>query len=272
MASFSAAERTGINLNRSGRGISIYAAHLDFSASRGISIYATNLDFSASRGISIYAINLDFSASIFSRYITASFFNFFRQLLSRSQSGKLMLGNLGPYTMQNDLVSLFQNHGCCRTGLKAWQARQGSRHIETRILQLMPEEIQRTIIQTNGTSCFRDLITQELDYVEAANRGAAENLAKAGTRLLDDETRRERAERKSQRTMGRKGPGVKLHDVIPEALEERPPLVPRSEGRKRSASSMDDASTGRQKHISPTFMVSNLTPATPFGHHRLLAR
>ncbi|KAI4086939.1 MAG: hypothetical protein LQ344_007165 [Seirophora lacunosa] len=136
----------------------------------------------------------------------------------------------------------------CRTGLKAWQARQGSRHIETRILQLMPEETQRAIIQTNSTSCFRDLTTQELDYVEAANRGATENLAKAGTRLLDDETRRERAERKSQRTMGRKGPGVKLHDVIPEALEERPPLVPRSEGRKRSLSSMPDTSTKRQRH------------------------
>ncbi|KAI4116154.1 MAG: hypothetical protein LQ345_003372 [Seirophora villosa] len=136
----------------------------------------------------------------------------------------------------------------CRTGLKAWQARQGSRYIETRILQLMPEDIQRTILRTNNTSCFRDLTTQELDFVEAANRGTVENLAKAGTRLLDDETRRERAERKSQRTMGRKGPGVKLHEVIPEALEERPPLVPRSEGRKRSLSSMPDTSTKRQRH------------------------
>ncbi|KAL8955587.1 MAG: hypothetical protein Q9193_006620 [Seirophora villosa] len=110
----------------------------------------------------------------------------------------------------------------CRTGLKAWQARQGSRTIETRILELMPEEIQREVLRTNSTSCFRDLTSQELDYVEAANRGSAENLAKAGPRLLDDDTRRERAERKAQRTIGRKGPGVKTHDVIPEALEEHP--------------------------------------------------
>ncbi|KAL8959748.1 MAG: hypothetical protein Q9193_003435 [Seirophora villosa] len=181
--------------------------------------------------------------------------------------------------MQNGLVSLFQNHGCCRTGLKAWQARQGSRTIETRILELMPEEIQREVLRTNSTSCFRDLTSQELDYVEAANRGSAENLAKAGPRLLDDETRRERAERKAQRTIGRKGPGVKTHDVIPEALEERPPLIPRSEGRKRSSSPMPDTSTKRQKINSPTSTndtydeqeeekhTSALAPPHPSPHH-----
>ncbi|KAL9014487.1 MAG: hypothetical protein Q9173_000867 [Seirophora scorigena] len=166
----------------------------------------------------------------------------------------------------------------CRTVLKAWQARQGSRHIETRILQIMPQEIQRTILQTNSTRCFRDLTSEELEFVEAANRGTLENLAKAGTRLLDEETRRERAERKAQRKTGKKGAGVKIHEVIPEALEERPALVSRSwgtagvpstrqmnasEGRKRSASSMPDASAKRQK---PSLLTATDTDGSKEEH------
>ncbi|KAL8648868.1 MAG: hypothetical protein Q9210_004742 [Variospora velana] len=153
----------------------------------------------------------------------------------------------------------------CRTGIKAWQARQGSRHIETRILQIMPEEVQRTVLQTNSTRCFRDLTVAELEYIEAANEGHAENLAKAGTRLLDEETRRERAQRKAQGRSGKNGAGVKIHPVIDEATQDRPSLTPRSSGttpvpsasqahfsngRKRSASLIQDAIPKRHQRSS----------------------
>ncbi|KAL8899485.1 MAG: hypothetical protein Q9207_006178 [Kuettlingeria erythrocarpa] len=112
-----------------------------------------------------------------------------------------------------------------RSGIKAWVAKQGSKNIEYRLLQLMPQDIQRQVLRTNSTKCFRDLTALELDYVESANAGAVENLAKAGSRLLDEQTRRERQEKH------KKGhDGVLKHAVVEDARRERPPLVPRPQG------------------------------------------
>ncbi|KAL8926706.1 MAG: hypothetical protein Q9208_002780 [Pyrenodesmia sp. 3 TL-2023] len=149
-----------------------------------------------------------------------------------------------------------------RAALKAWTAKQGSKNIEHRLLELMPQNIQREIIRTNNTKCFRDLTVQELTYVEAANLGAVENLAKAGSRLLDQQTRRQREEKR------KKDFGLQTYTVIDEARQERPPLVPRPQGfrylmptnapsatptndvddPKRSASPVATAPAKRQKH------------------------
>ncbi|KAI4280079.1 MAG: hypothetical protein L6R35_005976 [Caloplaca aegaea] len=181
----------------------------------------------------------------------------------------------------------------CRTGIKAWQARQGSRHIETRILQIMPEDIQRTVLQTNSTRCFRDLTAAELEYVEAANEGQAENLAKAGTRLLDEETRRERAQRKVQGRSGKNGAGVKIHSIIDKATQDQLPLIPGSagttsvpstsqahfsNGRKRSTSLIQDAVPKRHKRLSEQMTSSDIDSKTeeqgdgmPSKHHDMNA-
>lgn len=112
-----------------------------------------------------------------------------------------------------------------RSGIKAWTAKQGSKNIEYSLLQLMPQDIQIQVLRTNSTKCFRDLTALELDYVEAANSGAVENLAKAGSRLLDEQTRQERKEKQ------KKGHDkVLTHTVVEEARRERPPLVPRPQG------------------------------------------
>ncbi|KAL8761963.1 MAG: hypothetical protein Q9184_001977 [Pyrenodesmia sp. 2 TL-2023] len=112
-----------------------------------------------------------------------------------------------------------------RTGLKAWNARQGSKNIEYCLLQLMPQNIQREVLRTNSTKCFRDLTALELYYVEAANWGVLENLAKAGSRLLDEQTRQEREQKRM------KGfEGVQTYAIVEEARRERPPLVPRPQG------------------------------------------
>ncbi|KAI4140355.1 MAG: hypothetical protein L6R39_005837 [Caloplaca ligustica] len=111
---------------------------------------------------------------------------------------------------------------------KAWTARQGSLEIERRLFELIPEDVQRKIVRMNSTRCWRDLTKAELEYVEAANKGAPEHLAKAGTKRLDDEVRREREYQKAKRVMGKQGDEVKKHPVVEEALQTRPAIVPRT--------------------------------------------
>ncbi|KAI4125882.1 MAG: hypothetical protein LQ338_004026 [Usnochroma carphineum] len=137
-------------------------------------------------------------------------------------------GGLAVRTIQTPALANRMARDRCRIGAKAWVARQGSSEIERRMLQTIPEDIQRQIIRTNSTRCWRDLTQEELEYVEAANKGVAENFARAGTRRLDEETRRQREEQKARRTMGKKGEGLKTHPVVEEALQQQPALVPRT--------------------------------------------
>ncbi|KAL8728047.1 MAG: hypothetical protein Q9166_005647 [cf. Caloplaca sp. 2 TL-2023] len=119
----------------------------------------------------------------------------------------------------------------CKMGIKAWDQREGSDVKEYRMLQTMPEAKQRRIIETNSVKCHRDLTDAEVDYIEEGNKatdnanglkGTPASLAKAGPRLLDEESRKKYLEKKQQRKKDSKKidrSSVQLHHVIPEALK-----------------------------------------------------
>ncbi|KAL8757202.1 MAG: hypothetical protein Q9199_002387 [Rusavskia elegans] len=106
-------------------------------------------------------------------------------------------------------------------GLKAWDPKQGSDIKQYRMMQTMPDVIQRMLIRTNSTRGYRDLTEAEVDYVDLGNKGTAASLAKAGPRQLDDMTRLENQEKKHKRRSKKIGASsVKIHEVITEAFPE----------------------------------------------------
>ncbi|KAL8771533.1 MAG: hypothetical protein Q9209_002975 [Squamulea sp. 1 TL-2023] len=122
-----------------------------------------------------------------------------------------------------------------RFGLKAWIEKDGSAVKEHRMLQTMPEVIQKLLIRTNSTRGYRDLTDAEMLYVDEANKGTATSRAKAGPRVLDDAARQEN-EKKQQRRRSKKPRidlnSVTIYEVIPEALRK-----PEKKQRRRKQSS-----------------------------------
>ncbi|KAL8771534.1 MAG: hypothetical protein Q9209_002976 [Squamulea sp. 1 TL-2023] len=110
----------------------------------------------------------------------------------------------------------------CRMGLKAWTQKEGSSIKEYRLLQTIPEAIQRAIVQTNSTSCYRDLTDAEMYYIEQGNKGTAASFAKAGHRRLDPQTREKNQEKKQTakaKKMIELG-SITIHEVVEEALSK----------------------------------------------------
>ncbi|KAL8685792.1 MAG: hypothetical protein Q9218_007542 [Villophora microphyllina] len=109
-----------------------------------------------------------------------------------------------------------------RIGIKPWLPRLGSTTREQRLLELMPEEVQRELLHTGSTRRWRDLSDAEVAYVEEGNKGTVESLKKAGPRRVSIEAREARLkaieERASKR--GSRG-GIKLHTVIEGAVQKR---------------------------------------------------
>ncbi|KAL8719516.1 MAG: hypothetical protein Q9225_003483 [Loekoesia sp. 1 TL-2023] len=95
------------------------------------------------------------------------------------------------------------------------------------MLQTIPEDIQKEIISSNSTRCWRDLSIAELDYINAANKGTELSMKKAGPRRLAEKARLVKEQEKRRRSMGKKGDEVRVYPVVPEALEKRTTPVPK---------------------------------------------
>ncbi|KAL8728635.1 MAG: hypothetical protein Q9181_005285 [Wetmoreana brouardii] len=108
----------------------------------------------------------------------------------------------------------------CRMSIPAWYKRDGTSVKERRMVELIPEDIQRTILATNSTRCWRDLMDAEMYYIEDANKGTAASLAKAGQRRVTEASRSKRIAEITQRA-ARKGLLVPLttHKIVEGALD-----------------------------------------------------
>ncbi|KAL8703653.1 MAG: hypothetical protein Q9201_003165 [Fulgogasparrea decipioides] len=110
-----------------------------------------------------------------------------------------------------------------RLGIKALYRRDGSAVKERRMLELIPTALQRTILDTNSTRCWRDFTNREYAYIEKANKGTPLSLAKAGPRRIADQIREERNQDKEKRAAKKEiGEPLKIHEVVEALLERRP--------------------------------------------------
>ncbi|KAL8856664.1 MAG: hypothetical protein Q9178_006731 [Gyalolechia marmorata] len=113
----------------------------------------------------------------------------------------------------------------CRMGIKAWNPKEGSAIKEYRLLQTIPEAVQRAIVRTNSTRCYRDLTDAEVEY------GTPASLAKAAHRLLDNDTRKKIQEKKETAKSRKLNDlsSVSIHEVVEEALS-KPGKIPARPG------------------------------------------
>ncbi|KAL8893844.1 MAG: hypothetical protein Q9192_004869, partial [Flavoplaca navasiana] len=137
-------------------------------------------------------------------------------------------------------------------GIKAWDPKQGSDIKVFRMLQTMPEAVQRTLLQTNSTRHYRDLTDDEMTYVDLGNKGTAASLAKAGPRQLDQAARQAyQQKKKKQKRYSRGEPStVKVHQVIKEHQDN---LKPKNKKQKTKA----------QSPASPATSASGYPPMSP---------
>ncbi|KAL8641082.1 MAG: hypothetical protein Q9228_002068 [Teloschistes exilis] len=105
-----------------------------------------------------------------------------------------------------------------KIGLRAMYARNESLTKEMAMFELIPPHIQREIVRTNSTRCFRDLTLLEFQYIEGTNKGTEKSLNKASTRRLTDLERRDRVAK--QQKYLKKG-SLTTYPVIPEIMRQR---------------------------------------------------
>ncbi|KAL8685791.1 MAG: hypothetical protein Q9218_007541 [Villophora microphyllina] len=104
-----------------------------------------------------------------------------------------------------------------KIGLKAMYERSESKEKERSLLKMIPPEIQREIVRTNSTRCFRDLTALEYQFIDLTNKGTDKSLRKASTRRVTDAERLARLE--TQKKYQKKG-NVVIYEIIPEILEK----------------------------------------------------
>ncbi|KAL8728050.1 MAG: hypothetical protein Q9166_005650 [cf. Caloplaca sp. 2 TL-2023] len=128
----------------------------------------------------------------------------------------------------------------CRIGIKAWNPRDGSRVKERRMLEMIPFDIQKRIVDENSTRCFRDLTDAEVAYIDVGNKGTAASLKKAGPRMLTDEERQKRLGKKQNQVKNSKKnldlESLLSHPVLEKAIS-KPGLnrIRRGDSRQSSA-------------------------------------
>ncbi|KAI4265119.1 MAG: hypothetical protein L6R35_007196 [Caloplaca aegaea] len=77
-------------------------------------------------------------------------------------------------------------------GTKAWEAREGTREVKARLLDLMPNRVRAELDRNGTTKSWRDLITAEIDAIFHVNKGKGNAIARAGDKRLSEPERRAR--------------------------------------------------------------------------------
>ncbi|KAI4181266.1 MAG: hypothetical protein L6R41_006723 [Letrouitia leprolyta] len=154
-----------------------------------------------------------------------------------------------------------------RTGMKAWSQRLRSDSRTHRMLQMIPEDIQREIIRTNSTSCFRDFNPAEIAYIDKAMKDTETSAQETSLGKLAEHVPGEREADEQLPANDKTGHNLLIHQVVAEALERATPVpktqhVPRSVSSAKTTSSMSPhyprSKGGQSKRAaSPSKMMSS---------------
>ncbi|KAL8693319.1 MAG: hypothetical protein Q9218_001838 [Villophora microphyllina] len=103
---------------------------------------------------------------------------------------------LGPGKKHHTLTQQAFNNRARRdrvlVGTRAWNAREGSPQIQSRLKEVMPNRVLKELRDHGSTWSWRDLTNEEIAAIVSVNRGQGSALLRAGRRRLDDKTKAER--------------------------------------------------------------------------------
>ncbi|KAL8941014.1 MAG: hypothetical protein Q9216_002494 [Gyalolechia sp. 2 TL-2023] len=87
-------------------------------------------------------------------------------------------------------------------GTRAWEEREGSREIATKLKGLMPNRVLAQIAGQNSTKTWRDLTNDEVDMILTVNKGQGSAIARAGDKKLEGLEKAQRDTDTRNRTVG----------------------------------------------------------------------